>query len=68
MNNWISVDKEMPHTGPLMTYETYIVSNGGRGFECKFMNGEWYQDFSGCGPRGDITHWQPLPSPPETKP
>lgn len=55
MDNWISVEERLPEE------EVYVLA-----FDGSFWVA-WYSEEEGWQP-GGITHWQPLPEPPEVQP
>lgn len=63
MDNWISVEEELPETGvPVIVYNTEGATLIG-----VLLNNGWAAFFQdGYNLMGDLyaTHWQPLPSPP----
>lgn len=77
MTNWISVDDRLPlELCDKTAYETIdvIVSDGVTVCECTFCRGgahvgaPW-REFNDCMvAASSITHWMPLPDPPEVKP
>ena len=65
-NEWISVETELP--GPRMVILAF--DNGGVWFGM-YLRGRWIEEDEGGGFVEDkeysVTHWQPLPSPPDTE-
>ena len=54
-NGWISVKESEPSD------ETWVLGTNGRDIECVFKY------FTDCYSMTTITHWMPLPKPPEEK-
>lgn len=71
MDGWISVDDRLPKDNALMIISYTFQTNGNtyQGCASYLKVGEFYQWYSDDGQlvfeRGDVTHWQPLPKPPE---
>lgn len=57
--NWISVKDRLPNFE--QTVLAYSGEELGIGFAYLDGDGKWYGD---CG---DVTHWMPLPAPPEVE-
>lgn len=60
MTDWIKCSERMPEN-----MDTVITSNG---FDigCQWWDGDSWQEWSSHDAvPGDVTHWQPLPEPPQ---
>ena len=65
MTKWISVEDRLPeYTTQAGGIEfVHVIGHGRFGpHEVMYCNGEWTSQF---GPGDKITHWMPLPEPPE---
>jgi len=61
---WISSAKELPDT------TEYVLTLTDKGKICILShnhNGEWENNVNGRVYSGEITHWMPLPAPPESE-
>lgn len=63
---WISCEERMPPDG-----EDALVYAPARGVDWATFDedngGRWLWQYSGYGILSEVTHWMPVPSPPETK-
>ena len=59
---WISIETRLPENA------TFILVWGSHSMPwmCEFIEGE-FTDIEDCVPLAGITHWMPLPSPPNKK-
>lgn len=57
-SDWVSVDERLPeHDKPVLVW---VVSKAGNAYAFKaYYENSWHLVF------GEVTHWQPLPQPPE---
>lgn len=60
MGDWIKCDKRMPEQGE----EVLVCDTSGKRFVTSHFRG-YFRDLRVGYSRKEITHWQPLPSPPE---
>ena len=61
MSNWISVEERMPHYG-----ERVLITEGHAVFEASLsISHKWVR--CGIGWAEGVTHWMPLPEPPEVE-
>ena len=63
MSEWISVEEEMPEVG-----ERVLVFHEGVSMHVLFWderNEEWTDDYETFLNPEEVTHWQPLPEPPQ---
>ena len=65
-NAWIPVTERLPKTEkPVQVYMPKLYMSVQTGFYTKYYgedDGEWYEHWVASG---DVTHWRPLPAPPE---
>ena len=64
MNEWISVEDELPssHSGSVLMATKHGVAEG------HFLENKWCQYRWSCSlGKEEVTHWMPLPEPPNTK-
>lgn len=63
---WIPVEERLPKTEkPVQVYMPKLHMSVQTGFYTKYYgedDGEWYEHWVASG---DVTHWRPLPAPPE---
>ena len=63
---WIPVTERLPKTEkPVQVYMPKLYMSVQTGFYTKYYgedDGEWYEHWVASG---DVTHWRPLPEPPE---
>lgn len=57
MSEWISVENALPLSG------LEVLTYGAEGMHCAMENGMWYTQ--GALKLKRVTHWMPLPPPPE---
>lgn len=63
MGEWIRVDDRLPENGEdVLVYQKGGV-HGGRDMDIEYLQGDGY--WSDQGLFSGITHWMPLPKPPE---
>ncbi len=70
---WIPVEERLPEKDTLDIGDEYIVLLGypyNRPVAMSFINGDWWTGYYNCSTRwtDKITHWMPLPKPPEITP
>jgi Lar family restriction alleviation protein len=61
-SGWISVEDELPPESMRV-----IVFDGDEVFSGRLFHGAWFAQGSPFPENGSITHWMPLPEPPEAK-
>ena len=80
MSKWISVEDSLPEDGEMvLVYEPSFAKTDKRERERgyakrsygvrlgSYVGGLGYMRPEGCNGRYDVTHWMPLPEPPEIK-
>jgi hypothetical protein len=66
MNEWISVKDRLPEkSGAYLVYSPEVPVEAGNVWDCSFyeVNGKDLSFATGY----NVTHWQPLPAPPESE-
>ena len=61
VGQWISVKERLPENGA----DVLVYIAGSEIVLVDFNKGCWYLEGYGCLGRGEVTHWMPLPQPPE---
>ena len=66
---WISVEDRLPKLEKYKLSKVVLawIKGHGRCFALRYDNGKGEQWFSGGVEQQDITHWMPLPEPPEVE-
>lgn len=66
MDNWINVNEQLPPKDDDGFGEEYLVYGAGSVSTLNFKKGKWWSDVLDMYISNDvITHWMPLPEPPE---